>query len=136
MRYSLFILCFAGLTLGGCKKYLEVDPKSQRAIKTVDDVKTVLAGYLKVMKPGETVTFHSSVGDVMYFTPSYWSVFEFYSDNIDFKQDYTTYINAAGAAVGKNEAKLILFNNFSIPTSIWVQHYKSIGFLNVFLAEL
>jgi starch-binding outer membrane protein, SusD/RagB family len=136
MRYTLFILCLSGLTLGSCKKYLEVDPKSQRAIVTVDDVKTVLAGYLKVMKPGETVTFHSSVGDVMYFTPSYWSVFEFYSDNIDFKQDYTTYINAAGAANGKNQAKLVLFNNFSIPTSIWVQHYKSIGFLNVLLAEL
>ena len=136
MRYTLFILCFAGLTLGSCKKYLEVDPKSQRAIVTVDDVKTVLAGYLKVMKPGETVTFHSTVGDVMYFTPSYWSVFEFYSDNIDFKQDYSTYINAAGAANGKTQAKLILFNNFSIPTNIWVQHYKSIGFLNVLLAEL
>jgi hypothetical protein len=68
-----------------------VDPKSQRAIATVDDVKTVLAGYLKVLKPGETVTFHSSIGDVMYFTPSYWSLFEYYSDNIDFKQDYNTY---------------------------------------------
>ena len=60
MRYTLFILlCFAGLTLGSCKKYLEVEPRSQRAIVTVDDVKTVLAGYLKVIKPGETVTFHS-----------------------------------------------------------------------------
>jgi len=136
MRYTLFILCFAALTLSSCKKYLEVDPKSQRAIETVDDVKTVLAGYLKVMKPGETTTFHSSVGDVMYFTPSYWSLFEFYSDNIDFKQDYTTYINAAGASNAKTEAKLILFNNFTIPTNIWVQHYKSIGFLNVLLAEL
>jgi hypothetical protein len=137
MRYILFILlCASGLTLGSCKKYLEVDPKSQRAIKTVDDVKTVLAGYLKVLKPGETVTFHSTVGDVMYFTPSYWSLFEFYSDNIAFKQDYNTYINAAGAANGKAQAKLILFNNFSIPTSIWVQHYKSIGFLNALLDEL
>jgi hypothetical protein len=27
-------------------------------------------------------------------------------------------------------------NNFSIPTSVWVQHYKSIGFLNVLLDEL
>ena len=137
MRYILFILLsFAGLTLGSCKKYLEVDPKSQRAIATVDDVKTVLAGYLKVLKPGESVTFHSSVGDVMYFTPSYWSLFEFYSDNIAFKQDYNTYINAVGAANGKTQAKLILLNNFSIPTTIWVQHYKSIGFLNVLLDEL
>jgi hypothetical protein len=137
MRYTLFILlCFAGLTLGSCKKYLEVEPKSQRAIVTVDDVKTVLAGYLKVIKPGETVTFHSSVGDVMFFTPSYWSLFEFYSDNIAWKQDYNTYINAGGAANAVNPAKLILLNNFSIPTNIWVQHYKSIGFLNVLLDEL
>ncbi len=137
MRYTLFILlCFAGLTLGSCKKYLEVEPKSQRAIVTVDDVKTVLAGYLKVIKPGETTTFHSSVGDVMFFTPSYWSLFEYYSDNIAWKQDYNTYINAAGAANAKTPAKLILLNNFSIPTNIWVQHYKSIGFLNVLLDEL
>jgi starch-binding outer membrane protein, SusD/RagB family len=137
MRYILLILlCVAGLSLGSCKKYLEVDPKSQRAIATVDDVKAVLAGYLRILKPGESGTFHSTVGDVMYFTPSYWSLFEFYSDNIDFKQDYTTYINAAGTANSKNEAKLILVNNFSIPASIWVQHYKSIGFLNVLLDEL
>lgn len=137
MRYTLFILiCFAGLTLGSCKKYLEVEPRSQRAIVTVDDVKTVLAGYLKVIKPGETTTFHSSVGDVMFFTPSYWSLFEYYSDNIAWKQDYTTYINAAGAANAKNPAKLILLNNFTTPTNIWVQHYKSIGFLNVLLDEL
>ena len=137
MRHILFILLtFAGLTLGSCKKYLEVEPKNQRAIETVDDVKTVLAGYLKVIKPGETVTFHSSVGDVMFFTPSYWSLFEFYSDNIAWKQDYNTYINAAGTANAKNPAKLIMLNNFSIPTNIWVQHYKSIGFLNVLLDEL
>src|SRR5215471_17465965 len=137
MRYIIFILLFfAALSLGSCKKYLEVDPKSQRAIETVDDVKTVLAGYLKVMKPGETVLYHASIGDVMYFTPSYWSLFEFYSDNIDYKQDYNTFINAAGATQGKTEAKLILYNNFTIPTSIWVQHYKSIGFLNVLLDEL
>ena len=135
MRYILIIL-FAGLILSSCKKYLEVDPKSQRAIVTVDDVKTVLAGYLKVLKPGESTTFHSSIGDVMYFTPSYWSLFEFYSDNIDFQQDYNTYVNAAGVANGKNEAKLIMINNFTIPTNIWVQHYKSIGFLNELLNDL
>lgn len=135
MRYILIIL-FAGLTMGSCKKYLEVDPKSQRAIATVDDVKTVLAGYLKVIKPGESLTYHSSIGDVMFFMPSYWSLFEYYSDNIDFQQDYSTYINAAGTSNGKNTAKLILFNNFTIPTNIWVQHYKSIGFLNVLLDEL
>jgi len=135
MRY-IILLCLAGLTLSSCKKYLEVDPKNQRPIATVDDVKAVLAGYLKVLKPGETVTFHSSVGDVMYFTPSYWSLFEYYSDNIDFKQDYNTYINAAASVNGTTQAKLILLNNFSIPTSIWVQHYKSIGFLNVLLDEL
>lgn len=137
MRYIILILLSsAAITLGGCKKYLEVDPKSQRAIVSVDDVKTVLAGYLKVLKPGESVTYHSSIGDVMYFTPSYWSLFEFYSDNIDFKRDYNSYINAGGPISGKNEAKLILYNNFSIPTSIWIQHYKSIGFLNVLLDEL
>ncbi len=66
----------------------------------------------------------------MFFIPSYWSLFEFYSDNIDFEQDYSTYIAAMGLS-GKNEAKLILINDFTIPTEIWVQHYKSIGFLNV-----
>jgi starch-binding outer membrane protein, SusD/RagB family len=137
MRNIFFIVvCSLALGVGGCKKYLEVDPKNQRPIATVNDVKAVLAGFLKVLKPGETVTFHSSIGDVMYFTPSYWSLFEFYSDNIHFKRDYNTYINTAGPANGPTEAKLILLNNFTIPTNIWVQHYKSIGFLNVLLEEL
>src|SRR5690606_29014843 len=101
MQYKyLIILCFFSLALGSCSKYLEVDPKNQRPLETVADVKASLAGYLKVMKPGESTNYHSSVGDVLFFIPSYWSLFEFYSDNIDFKQDYTTYINAMGAYGG------------------------------------
>lgn len=137
MKYKIFIALFLfSFTLGSCKKYLEVKPQNQRALSNVNDVKVVLAGYLKVLKPGESTTYHNTIGNVMFFTPSYWSLFEFYSDNIDFNQDYTKYITAGGPIGGKDEAKLILMNNFSIPTSIWVQHYKSIGFLNVLLDAL
>ncbi len=117
------------------KKYLEVEPANQRPLKTVDDVKASLAGYMKIMKPGESTTYHNSIGDVLFFVPSYWSLFEFYSDNIDFERDYNAYIDAMGPS-GKQEAKLILINDFAIPASIWVQHYKSIGFLNVLLDAL
>jgi starch-binding outer membrane protein, SusD/RagB family len=135
MQYKCFVLFFFWLSLGSCKKYLEVEPANQRALKTVDDVKASLAGYLKIMKPGESVTYHNSIDDVLFFVPSYWSLFEFYSDNIDFERDYSTYIDAMGPS-GKDEAKLILLNNFSIPTSIWVQHYRTIGFLNVLIDAL
>lgn len=135
MRYKYFIAFFFLLTLGSCKKYLEIDPSNQQALVTVADVKASLAGYLKIMKPGESITYHNSIGDVMFLTPSYWSLFEFYSDNIDFEQDYSIYIAAMGNS-GKSEAKLILVNDFTIPTTIWVQHYKSIGFLNVLLDAL
>ena len=135
MQYKYITLFFLLLSLGSCKKYLEVEPTNQRALETVDDVKASLAGYLKIMKPGESNNIHNSIDDVLFFIPSYWSLFEFYSDNIDFERDYNAYITAMGAS-GKDEAKLILVNNFSIPTSIWVQHYKSIGFLNVLLDAL
>jgi hypothetical protein len=135
MKYKYLSLFFFLLAAAGCKKYLEVDPTNQRPLQTVNDVKASLAGYLKIMKPGESTTYHNSVGEMMFFVPSYWSLFEFYSDNIDFERDYTTYINAMGPS-GKAEAKLILVNDFTIPTSIWVQHYKSIGFLNVLLDAL
>lgn len=137
MQYKyLIILGFFSLTLGSCSKYLEVDPKNQRPLETVADVKASLAGYLKVMKPGESANYHNTIGDILFFIPSYWSLFEFYSDNIDFKQDYNTYISARGVSDGKSAAKLILMNDFTIPTKIWVQHYRSIGFLNVLLDAL
>lgn len=132
MPFKYFVFCFLTLALGSCKKYLEVDPANQRPLETVNDVKAALAGYLKLMKPGESVTYHNTVGDMMFFVPSYWSLFEFYSDNIDFERDYSTYITAMEPS-GKSEAKLILINDLSIPATIWVQHYKSIGFLNVLL---
>lgn len=132
----LIVLLLVAFSLGSCKKYLAVKPKNERALTTVNDVKVVLAGYLKVLKPGESITYHNTLGDVFFFTPSYWSLFEFYSDNIDFNRDYNSYINAYGASAQHDEAKLILINNFSIPTSIWVQHYKAIGFFNVLLDAL
>jgi hypothetical protein len=52
MKYKIFVLFFlVSFSLGSCKKYLEVDPKNQRPLTTVNDVKLVLAGYLKVIKP-------------------------------------------------------------------------------------
>ena len=135
MQFKYFHLFILVLTLGSCKKYLEVDPANQRPLQSVDDVKASLAGYMKIMKPGESATYHNSIGDMLFFVPSYWSLFEFYSDNIDFERDYNTYINAMGPS-GKEEARLILINDFTIPGKIWVQHYKSIGFLNVLLDAL
>lgn len=132
----LFLILLVSFSLGSCKKYLEVEPKNERPLTSVNDIKVVLAGYLKILKPGETTTYHNTLGDVMFFTPSYWSLFEFYSDNIDFERDYNSYMNAYSPSSQPEEAKLILINNFSIPTEIWVQHYKSIGFLNVLLDAL
>lgn len=137
MKYKfLIVLLLVAFSMGSCKKYLEVEPKNERALTTLNDVKVVLAGYLKILTPGERTTYHSTLGDVMFFVPSYWSLFEFSSDNIDFERDYNSYINAYGPSSQPDEAKLILINNFSIPTAIWVQHYKSIGFFNVLLDAL
>lgn len=131
----LYISLLMTLLAASCKKYLEVAPKNQRALESVSDVKAALAGYLEILKPGEAPTFHQSLGDVMYFTPGYWSYFEFSSDNIDWQRDYATYING-NPYTDKDEAKLILKNDFTRPTTLWVQHYKCIGFLNVLLDAL
>jgi starch-binding outer membrane protein, SusD/RagB family len=131
----LYIFLFICLLSAGCQKYLNVDPKNQRALESVEDVKASLAGYLEILKPGEQLTSHPSIGDVMFMTPAYWSYFEFSSDNIDFQRDYATYINANSFS-DKDEAKLLLKNDFSRPTLIWMQHYKCIGFLNVLLDAL
>jgi len=127
-------LAVLSLAFTGCQKYLEVEPANRRALESVNDIRVVLAGYLKVMKPGESVNHHESLGDVTFFTPNSWSYFEFSSDNIDFQQDYATYLDAMPN--DKMEARLILKNEFSIPATIWVQHYKCIGFFNVLLDAL
>ncbi|MBO9635991.1 MAG: hypothetical protein J7578_23005, partial [Chitinophagaceae bacterium] len=62
MPFKYFVFCFLTLAMGSCKKYLEVDPANQRPLETVNDVKAALAGYLKLMKPGESVTYHNTVG--------------------------------------------------------------------------
>jgi len=131
----LYIFLLISLLGASCEKYLEVDPKNQRALKSVTDVKAVLAGYLKVLKPGEQAIYHATIGDVMFYVPKYWSYFEFSSDNIDFQRDYATYMSSVGTG-DKTEAKLILKNDFTAPTKMWVQHYKSIGFLNVLIDAL
>ena len=132
LLYIFFLLMLTGT---GCQKYLDVQPKNQRALSSVTDVKAALAGYLKVLTPGNSVNYHNTLGNVQFFMPAYWSYFEFSSDNIDFQQDYTTYLDASGSG-NTDEARLILKNDFSRPTNIWVQHYKCIGFLNVLLDAL
>src|SRR6185503_12954609 len=87
-------LAVLSLAFTGCHKYLGVEPANRRALESVNDIRVVLAGYLKVMKPGESVNHHESLGDVTFFTPNSWSYFEFSSDNIDFQQDYATYLDA------------------------------------------
>jgi hypothetical protein len=130
--YFFIFISFLG---AGCQKYLEVSPKNQRPLASVSDVRAALAGYLVILKPGEASTTHLSIGDVMFFMPKYWSLFEFSSDNIDWQRDYTTYINANPFS-DKDEASLILKNDMTRPAAIWVQHYKCIGFLNVLLDAL
>lgn len=133
----IFVLTAVMIVSPGCKKFLNLPPKNQRTVTSVDDIKALLAAYLKGVaelrvKPlyGSIVPVAPVAGNVM---------FEAYSDNIDFEKALTqTYLqqNNNHLKLEQGYGDLLLWNTFNTPEVIWTQHYEIIGFLNSLIDQM
>ena len=111
MKKFLFIyLLFIAALFSGCKKFLDLPPKNQRAVETLQDVKSVLAGYLDGVK---TKYVRPVVGAYPIFTDRQVMMFEAFSDNIDFESNMPKYLSTMNLQA-KEEfyAHMLLWNPF------------------------
>lgn len=131
----LFFILLTSFSLG-CKKFLDLPPKNQRAVETLQDVKSVLAGYLDGVRTKYT---RPIVGSYPIFTARQVMMFESYSDNIDFGANMSKFINPMNLhAKEEFYANFLLWNPFGIydvPGEIWNEYYETIGFLNALIDQ-
>ena len=132
----IYILAASTLFLG-CKKYLDLPPKNQRAVETIQDVKSVLGGYLDAMK---TKFVRPIIGPYPVFSARQVMMFESFSDNLDFEGNMSKFVNAQNLHM-KEEfyANFLLWNPFDkydVPGEIWRDYYTTIGFLNALIDQM
>lgn len=129
---KISILCIIAMAYG-CKDYLNLPPKNQRAVASLDDVKSVLAGYLDAFTRTNTQPIK---GTMPIITEEQNMMFEAYSDNIDFEANFSEYVNPQNIhADEKFYANKLLYNDFTTMEQIWNSHYEVIGFLNALIDE-
>ncbi|WEK34354.1 MAG: RagB/SusD family nutrient uptake outer membrane protein [Candidatus Pseudobacter hemicellulosilyticus] len=139
MKNNLLIpsLIIAILLSTGCKKYLDLPAKNERTVTTVNDIRTLLASYLKGVAELRVKPLY---GNVMCLSPNAANLlFEAYSDNIDFETALTqTYLqpNNYHLKLESGYANLLLWNDQTTPNTIWSQHYEIIGFLNSLIDQM
>lgn len=120
----------------GCKKFLDLPPKNKRAVETLQDIKSVLAGYLDGVRTKYTQPI---IGSYPIFTARQVMMFEAYSDNIDFGANMSKFINPKNNhAKEEFYANFLLWNpfgNYDVPGEIWTKYYQTIGFLNALIDQ-
>ena len=119
----------------GCTNFLDLPAKNERAVQSLDDVKSVLSGYLYGQaNPRQT----SIVGLSPLFTSDMIKMFEAYSDNIDAnKAVVDCYLVDNNQHMAEREyANLFLWNDFDTPKSIWLEYYEVIGFMNAMIDQM
>lgn len=127
-KLFLFYIIIGGLLLNSCKDFLDLPPKNQRAVTTLDDVKSVLAGYLDAFARSNT---RPIVGPSPIVTEAQSMMFEAYADNFDFEANMGQYINTMNIhAQERFYANKLLFNDTETPDYIWNNYYAAVGFLN------
>ena len=142
MKNKLIITAFIlGLvSFSGCKKYLNLPPKNQLTVTTVEDAKSLLASYLRGVAEPRVKPLY---GSIMPISPAVThNLFEAYSDNIDFETAVPqTYLkpnnqHLRGPAQEPGYADYLLWNQYTIPDFIWSNHYEVIGFLNALIDQM
>lgn len=134
-RYQLISVLLILGCLCSCTKFLDLPAKNERAVQSLDDIKSVLAGYLYGQaSPRQT----SIVGLSPLFHYELVKMFEAYSDNIDVnKAMVESYLVDMNQHMQEKEyANQFLWNNFDAPKSIWLKYYEVIGFLNALIDEM
>lgn len=134
-KILLYFILFSVVLASGCKDFLDLPPKNRRAVTTLDDVKSVLAGYLDAFVRTNT---RPIVGPYPIITEQQNMMFEAYSDNFDFAENMNLgkYI-AANNYYGDEKlyANKLLFNDMDTPDYIWTNYYQAIGFLNALIDQ-
>lgn len=131
---KLFLYVTLILSFTSCEKYLEVKPSNILALKTYDDVKSLLGSHLKLY----TVTFFSShelAGtNVPWRTDDLYLFFGFYSDDLN----TDTWLNGNWMANNKRAlyTNSLNWQNTTMPGTIWGNYFSNIGFYNTIIDEL
>lgn len=145
MKRNKIIICFTLLCLvasTGCKRYLDLAPKNQRTVTNLQDVRSLLSGYLRgVTTFGAAPRYGLTNGSMNPMLPVYANLmFESYSDNIDFDIALTQcYLKPNNIHMAqpqeKNYADLLLWNDYNSPSKLWTDFYEIIGFLNALIDQ-
>ncbi len=129
---TYIVLCCTIIS-SGCKDYLDLPPKNQRAVKSLDDLKSVLAGYLDMFARSNTMPI---VGQAPIMTEGQNMMFEAYADNFDFAGNMAQYIHPKNIhGIEKLYANKLLFNDIESTDYIWNNYYAMIGFLNALIDQ-
>jgi len=133
----LFTICLIVILLVGCKDYLNLPPKNVRAVISLTDAKRVLGGYLEKFALVASSTINSMPGPAVTYTADQISMFNAYSDDIDFAEALvSSYIAPQPTKPESYYANLLLFNDFTTPTTIWNSYYSCVGFTNVLISQI
>lgn len=136
-KVILYVFLLALLAATGCKRYLDLPPRNQRTVTSVEDMKSLLASYLKGVAE---LRVRPIYGNIMPVAPVAGNLlFESYSDNIDFETALTqTYLkpNNLHLKLEQGYADLLLWNDFATPGLLWSQHYEIIGYLNSLIDQM
>ncbi|SKB67648.1 Starch-binding associating with outer membrane [Sphingobacterium nematocida] len=132
-KLFLFYILIGGLLLQGCKDFLNLPPKNERAVTNLNDIKSVLAGYLDAFARSNT---RPIVGPFPIILEQQNMMFEAYSDNFDFLANMPQYLHSTNSfAKEPFYADKLLFNDMETPKAIWTSYYQAIGFLNALIEQ-
>lgn len=134
--YITIICTGLALTISSCKKFLDLPAKNQRAIETMADLKSVLAGYLYGLKSTNPIPM-AGTGQLPIINEEQQMMFESYSDNIDFEKAMPSFVNPPTTTIPeKFYADKFLWNDHATSKAIWDNYYTTVGFLNALIDQM
>lgn len=131
MRHKIVIISIilAVGILSGCKKFLDLPPKNQRTVTTVQDVKSLLGSYLNGVVKLRIKPLYGQM--VPACPPAAVLMFAAYADDIDVeKAMFASYLTPGNRYNEKVYADLLLWNQHATSDMLWTHHYEIVGFLN------
>lgn len=130
-KYTIIYLLSLIVLFTGCKKFLDLPPRNERAVESLEDVKSALAGYLDGVG---TKNMRPLIGPFPLFMANQIMMFESYSDNIDFEEGFPLFVHPMN--ITNKEifyANNLLWNDFNTPGDIWTKYYETAGYLNALI---
>ena len=131
---KLFLYITLLLSFTSCEKYLEVKPSNILALKTYDDVKSLLGSHLKLYTTTSTGAHKLTGTNVPWRASDLYLFFGFYSDDLN----TDTWLNGNWMANNKRAlyTNSLNWQNTTMPGTIWGNYFSNIGFYNTIIDEL